>query len=218
MALAVVLAKVLLVSCSTPSDGIIFSLGLPSPLSHGHTTFLEPPMDYLEQYNSAASTAPCVFLLLGSHIAESAGNKIEVIIVPPALPPMVLFAAARTKKKREKAAAPAAPAAASNNASTTMPKLSTPPATKKGKTTSKKKATKPIMQHRCGLRQPVAQVITLWQSSTGRSGLSAMPRSSMVTSPTSPSLVTSGTRKGCLARELHQATQTLLTCRGGGCG
>jgi hypothetical protein len=71
---------------------------------------------YLEQFYSAASAAPCVLLLLASHIAESAGNKIEVIVVSPALLPMVPPVAARMKKKRTKTAAPAVPGAASDNA------------------------------------------------------------------------------------------------------
>ncbi len=101
-------------------------------------------MDYLERYNSAASAAPHVSLLPASHIGESSGNKIEVIIMPPALPPMVPTAAARTKKKRKKAAAPAVPEAAPDNASTAMPRPSSAPTTKKGKTTGKKKAAKPV--------------------------------------------------------------------------
>jgi hypothetical protein len=79
-----------------------------------------------------------------SHIAESAGNEIEVIIVPPALPPIVPPAAARTKKKRKKIAAPAAPAAASDDASTAMPTPSIAPAMKNGKKIGKKKASKPV--------------------------------------------------------------------------
>ncbi len=100
-------------------------------------------MHYLEQYYSAASTAPCVLLLPASHIAESAGNKTKVIIVPPALLLMVPSAAARTKKKRKKVAAPAASVAASKDASTAAPMPSTAHAMKNGKTTSKKKADEP---------------------------------------------------------------------------
>jgi hypothetical protein len=74
----------------------------------------------LVQYHSAASAAPCVSLLPVSHIAESAGDEMEVIILPPALPPTVPSAAARTKKKRKKAAAPAVTAASSRDALTTF--------------------------------------------------------------------------------------------------
>jgi hypothetical protein len=84
-ALAVALAAALLASCSAQRDGIVILSGLFPPLLHGHTTLFKPPMDYLELYYSAASAAPCVLLLPVSHIAESAGNKIEVIIVPLAL-------------------------------------------------------------------------------------------------------------------------------------
>ncbi len=95
---------------------------------------------------AAASTAPRVLLLPASHIAETAGDKIDVIIVLPALPPMdvVPHATTRTKKKRKKTTPVAAPAAATNDASTATPTQSTTPTTKKGKTTDKKKSTKPI--------------------------------------------------------------------------
>jgi hypothetical protein len=84
--------------------------------------------------------------LPASHIAETAGDKIEVIIVPPALTPIdaAPHAAARTKKKRKKATPVAAPAAATNDASTTMSTPSTAPTTKKGKMTDKKKSAEPI--------------------------------------------------------------------------
>jgi hypothetical protein len=95
---------------------------------------------------AAASTAPCVLLLLASHIVEPARNKIEVIIKHPALPSMVPPAAARMKK-RKKAAAAAAPAAASNDASAATPTSSTAPATQKGKTTGEKKSAKPVDLH-----------------------------------------------------------------------
>ncbi len=86
-ALAVALAMALLALSCAPRDGIIILSGLFPPLSRRHTTFLEMPMDYLEQYYSAAPTAPHISLLLASHFAETAGNKIEVIIVPPAILP-----------------------------------------------------------------------------------------------------------------------------------
>ncbi len=88
---------------------------------------------------AAASAAPRVLLLPVSYIAESAGNKIEVIIMPPALPSMDAMPpiTARTmEKKRKKAAALAAPVVASDDTSTTTPTPSTAPATKKGKTTN----------------------------------------------------------------------------------
>jgi hypothetical protein len=92
---------------------------------------------------AAASVAPHVSLLLAYHIAESASNKIEVIIVPPALPLIdaVPPTVARTKKNRKNAAAPAAPAAAFVDNSTATPTSSPAPAMKKGKTTGKKKST-----------------------------------------------------------------------------
>ncbi len=101
-------------------------------------------MDNLEQYYSTASAAPCVSLLLMSHIAESAGDKVKVIVVPPALPPMVPSATARMTKKKKKAAALAAPAAASKDALTATPMPSTALATKKGKTTGKNKTAEPV--------------------------------------------------------------------------
>jgi hypothetical protein len=86
----------------------------------------------------------------------------------------------RRKKKRKKAAALAAPAAAFANASIATPTPSTAPATKKGKMTGKKNAAEPI-KLRATPRQPMAQVIALWQSPTGRSGLSAMLQPSIMT-------------------------------------
>ncbi len=47
-ALIVALAAVLMVSCSAPRDGIVILSGLFPLLLHGHTTFLELPMDYPE--------------------------------------------------------------------------------------------------------------------------------------------------------------------------
>jgi hypothetical protein len=81
-----------------------------------------------------------------SHIAETAGDEIEVIIVPPALTPInaAPHPARRTKKKRKKATPVAAPAAATDDASTATSTPSTAPTTKKGKMTSKKKSAEPI--------------------------------------------------------------------------
>jgi len=95
---------------------------------------------------AAASTAPRVSLSPASHIAETFGDEIEVIIVPPALTPMdaAPHAAGRMKKKRKKATPVAAPAAATDNTLTAMPTSTTAPATKKGKTTGKKKSAEPI--------------------------------------------------------------------------
>ncbi len=117
--------------------------------------FLPPPLAWTHNLPRAthgqpvailqpASAAPCVSLSPASRIAESAGDKIKVIIVPAARPPMVPFTAARTKKKRKKAATPVAPAGASVDASTATPAPSTAPVTKEGKTTRKKKAGKTI--------------------------------------------------------------------------
>ena len=85
-------------------------------------------------------------MLPASHIAEIAGDEIEVIIVPSALPPMdtMPHTTARMKKKRKKAMPVAAPAAATDDASTAALTPSTAPATKKGKTTGKKKSAEPI--------------------------------------------------------------------------
>jgi len=83
---------------------------------------------------AAASTAPCVSLSPASHIADTAGDEIDVIIVLPALPPMdvVPHTATMTKKKRKKATPVAALAAATDDASTVMPTPSTAPTMKKG--------------------------------------------------------------------------------------
>ncbi len=47
-ALAGALTAVLLASRSMSRDGIVILSGSFPPLMHGHTTFLKPPMDYLE--------------------------------------------------------------------------------------------------------------------------------------------------------------------------
>ncbi len=59
-ALAAVLAVALLALRSAPRDSnsIITLSGSFPPLLRGHMTFLEPLMDYLEQYYSAAFAAP----------------------------------------------------------------------------------------------------------------------------------------------------------------
>ena len=124
------------------------SIGEPNHAVEGSTTYL-PNADGRAATSStiaAASTAPRVLLLPASHITETAGDKIEVIIVPPALTPMdtAPHAATRTKKKRKKVMPAAASAAATDNASTAMPTSTTAPATKKGKTTGKKKSAEPI--------------------------------------------------------------------------
>ena len=96
---------------------------------------------------AAASPAHCVSLLLASHIAETAGYKIEVIIVPPALTPIdaAPHATARTKKRRKKTTHVAAPAAATNDALTATSMPSPAPTAKTGKTTGKnKKSSEPI--------------------------------------------------------------------------
>jgi hypothetical protein len=96
---------------------------------------------------AAASPAHRILLLPASHIVETAGNKIEVIIVPPALTPIdaAPHAATRTKKKRKKTTPVAAPAAITDNALTAMSTPSTAPTSKKGKTTGKNtKSAKPI--------------------------------------------------------------------------
>jgi hypothetical protein len=114
-------------------------IGEPDHAVKGSTTYL-PNTEGRAATSStiaAASTAPRILLSPASHIAETAGDEIEVIIVPPALTPMdaAPHAATRTKKKRKKATPAAAPAAATNNASTATPTLTTAPATKKGKMT-----------------------------------------------------------------------------------
>jgi hypothetical protein len=50
-ALAAALAMALLALHSVPRDGIIISSGLFPPLSCGHTTFLELPINYLDVIN-----------------------------------------------------------------------------------------------------------------------------------------------------------------------
>jgi hypothetical protein len=123
-------------------------IGEPDHAMKGSTTYLPNAKGRAATSSTiaAASTAPRVSLSPASHIAETVGDEIEVIIVPPALTPMdaAPHAAARTKKKRKKAMPVAAPAAATDNASTAMPTSTTAPATKKGKTTGKKKSAKPI--------------------------------------------------------------------------
>ena len=80
------------------------SIGKPNHAVKGSTTYL-PNAEGRAATSStiaAASTAPHILLLPASHITETAGNKISVIIVLPALPPKyaVPHATTRTKKKR----------------------------------------------------------------------------------------------------------------------
>jgi hypothetical protein len=55
MALAAALTAALLALRSVPRDGIIILSGASPPLSCGHTTFLEPPIDYLEWEDGRAA-------------------------------------------------------------------------------------------------------------------------------------------------------------------
>jgi hypothetical protein len=124
------------------------SIGEPDHAVKGLTTYLPNAEGRAVTASTitAASPAHPVSLLPASHITETAGDEIEVIIVPPALTPIdaTPHAAARTKKKRKKDTPVAAPAAATNDASTATSTPSTAPTTKKGKTTGKKKSDKPI--------------------------------------------------------------------------
>jgi hypothetical protein len=124
------------------------SIGEPNHAVKGLTTYLPNAEGRAVTASTitAASPAHPVSLLPASHITETAGDEIEVIIVPPALTPIdaTPHAAARTKKKRKKDTPVAAPAAATNDASTATSTPSTAPTTKKGKTTGKKKSDKPI--------------------------------------------------------------------------
>jgi hypothetical protein len=124
------------------------SIGEPDHAVKGSTTYLPNAEGRAITASTIAAASPAhrVSLSPVSHIAETAGDKIEVIIVPPALTPIdaAPHAAARTKKKRKKATPVAAPAAATNDTSTTMSTPSTAPTTKKGKMTGKKKSAEPI--------------------------------------------------------------------------
>ena len=125
------------------------SIGEPDHAVKGSTTYLPNAEGRAVTASTIAAASPAhrVSLSPASHIADTAGNKIEVIIMPPAftLIDAAPHATARTKKKRKKATPVAAPAAATNNASTATPTPSTAPTAKKGKTTGKnKKSTKPI--------------------------------------------------------------------------
>jgi hypothetical protein len=124
------------------------SIGEPDHAVKGSTTYLLNAKGRAVTSSTIAAASPAhrVLLLSVSHIAETAGNKIKVIIVPPALIPIdaAPHAAVRTKKKRKKATPVAAPAAATDNTSTATSSPSTTSTTKKGKTTGKKKSAEPI--------------------------------------------------------------------------
>ena len=119
------------------------SIGEPDHAVKGSTTYLPNAEGRAVTASTIADASPAHRVLLSpaSHIAETAGDEIEVIIVPPALTPIdaTPHAAARTKKKRKKTTPVAAPAAATNVASTATSTPSTAPTTKKGKTTGKNK-------------------------------------------------------------------------------
>jgi hypothetical protein len=124
------------------------SIGEPDHAAKGSMTYLPNAEGRAVTASTIAAASPAhpVSLLSASHITETAGDKIEVIIVPPALTPIdaAPHAAARTKKKRKKDTPVAAPAAATDDASTATSTPSTAPTTKKGKTTGKKKSAEPI--------------------------------------------------------------------------
>jgi hypothetical protein len=116
----------------------------------GSTTYLPNAEDRAITASTiaAASTAPSVSLSPASHIAETAGDEIDVIILPLALPPIdaAPHATTTTKKRRKKAMPVAAPAATTDDTLTATPTPTTAPATKKGKTTGKKKISERFLQ------------------------------------------------------------------------
>ena len=124
-------------------------IGEPNHAVKGPTTYLPNAEGRAVTASTIAAASPAhrVSLLPASHIAETTGNKIEVIIVPPALTPIdaAPHATARTKKRRKKTTLVAAPAAATDDALTATSTPSTAPTAKKGKTTGKnKKSSEPI--------------------------------------------------------------------------
>jgi hypothetical protein len=123
-------------------------IGEPEHAVKGSTTYLPNAKGRAVTSSTITADSPAhrVSLSPASHIAETAGNEIEVILLPPALTPIdaAPHAAARTKKKRKKATPVAAPAAATDDASTATSTPSTAPTTKKGKTTGKKESAEPI--------------------------------------------------------------------------
>jgi len=125
------------------------SIGEPNHAVKGSMTFLPNAEGRAVTASTIVATSPahCVSLLPASHIAETAGNEIKVIIVPFALAPIDVapHAAARTKKRRKKTTPVAAPAAATNDASTATSTPSTAPTARKGKMTGKnKKSSEPV--------------------------------------------------------------------------
>ena len=153
---------------------------------------------------TADSPAHRVSLSPASHIAETAGNEIEVILLPPALTPIdaAPHAAARTKKKRKKATPVAAPAAATDDASTATSTPSTAPTTKKGKTTGKKESAEPI-----DLRTS-----PMWVSTTdlAKHRVVAIAHEQKWVAGNAETITGNVARKG---RGLCRGTPTLRTCR-----
>jgi hypothetical protein len=116
------------------------SIGEPDHAVKGSTTYLPNAEGRAITASTIAAASPAhrVSLSPVSHITETAGDKIEVIIVPPALTPIdaAPHAAARTKKKRKKA---------QPTTHRLQRQPSTAPIAQKGKTTGKnKKSAKPI--------------------------------------------------------------------------
>jgi len=148
--------------------------------------------------------------------AETAGDKINLIIMLPALPSIdvVPHAATRTKKKRKKATPVAAPVAATNDASTATPTPSTAPTTKKGKTTGKMKSTEqidlrtsPMWVSTTDLAKHRVRVIAHQQKWVAGNA------ETIISNVASLRPVVNGTRKGCPARGLLRETRTSWTCR-----
>jgi hypothetical protein len=102
------------------------SIGEPDHAVKGSTTYLPNAKGRAATSSTiaAASTALCVSLSPASHIAETAGDEIEVIIVPPALTPMDATPHAATRTKNKSGNSHSAPAGRSTFPT---PKVGLPP-------------------------------------------------------------------------------------------
>jgi hypothetical protein len=132
-------------------------------LSRRYTTFLEPPMDYLERYYSAASAAPHVLLLLGLTLQSLLATRLRSSLCPL---PSGAFCCHKDKEEEEDGHYSGCTCGRIQQCIDCNANIITALATKKGKTTGKKKASKPV--DFCTTRMWAKVIFSVWKRKRGR--------------------------------------------------